>query len=113
MAKANIRQVTDHPRLTQSRMAAYLQLEANFKLIEKRFEDEKEALIKLFKDNPDLEQEPGRLEGKLIETPQHRPAWKEEYVKIAGKEAAEKVIASTPATFRHKIDIKVRATVDV
>lgn len=100
------------PRITQLMMRDYAALEANYRLICARYEEEKEKMIVLLKD-PLTEQENGQLVAVLKETEQRRPKWKEEYIKVAGKAAAEEVAKECPPSYRREIDIQVKPTIQV
>ena len=95
------------PRLSQQMIRDYQQLQANFELLEARFKDSKEHMIELLKD-VELVQESGPLCMELNEIETHRPKWKEEFVAVAGEDAAKEVIKQTSVTIINKLTVKVR-----
>ena len=99
-------------RLTQRMMNDYLVLVANFELVSLRMEEEREKLITLLQQK-ELEQEIGPMEAVLDSRESRRPAWKQELIKLVGKEKAEEIQIATAPSISLKPVIRKRATITV
>lgn len=101
----------EKPVISQKTMQDFAVLKTNYKLLEDRYNTEKEKLLHLLK-NPDTKIEDGPLGIFLKETPERRPAWKEIFESVIGKERTQEVIDDTPFSFRKEIKVFHKPTIE-
>ena len=96
-------------RITQRAMLNFLELEANYKVIETRYKDECERLLHLIAQG--AEQEDGRYVAVDDQKEYRRPAWKEEFIRVTSEEEAKEVSRNCKPGVSHKFKIVHRTTI--
>lgn len=98
------------PVITQRAMVDFLALEANYRLVKKRFDDEKQLMIERLQ-NPDTQIEEGQLMAVLHIDEKKIVAWKEEFIKEFSKQRADEITELVEPTKIYRPKVVVRPTI--
>lgn len=91
--------------IAQYELQEYMARKEEFDLAQKRLEVYKKDLMERLDKRERVQV--GELQACLISQERRTPAWKGEFIRVAGLEAAEKVIETTPASV--SLSLKVSA----